>query len=147
MRVAKITAEVTHNHQEGIKGAQAVAVAIFLARKDKSKEEIRNVITNLFGYDLHMTCDEIRPYYGFNESCQETVPQALVAFLDSNDFEDAIRLCVSLGGDADTMGAITGAVASAYYKTIPNNIADFVIQKLPPEFCEIIDKFNEKYNN
>ena len=136
---AKASAEVSHNHPEGIKGAQATAAAIFLARTGKSKEEIRTYISTTFGYDLNRTCEEIRPTYHFEASCQETVPQSIIAFLDSKDFEDAIRLTISLGGDADTMGAITGAIAAAYYKVIPDNMYQFVWDKLPDDMKAIIN--------
>ena len=142
---AKRSAEVTHNHPEGIKGAQATAAAIFLARTGKSKEEIREYITLEFDYDMRKTCDEIRPTYNHKSSCQETVPQSVIAFLESKDYEDAIRLAVSLGGDADTMGAITGAIAIAYYKEMPDEIYDFAMRKLPPDLKEITLKFEKKY--
>lgn len=145
LRVAKISAEVTHNHPEGIKGAQAVASAIFQARHGSSKEEIREYITRTFGYHLHRTCEEIRPDYHFQDSCQETVPQSILAFLDSKDYEDAVRLTVSLGGDADTMGAITGAIAAAYYKTMADEIHDFVMKLLPDDLKEIVLRFNGRY--
>lgn len=138
---AQTSAEVTHNHPEGIKGAQATAAAIFLARSGKSKADIKEYIVTSFGYKLDRTCDEIRPNYHFEASCQETVPQAITAFLDSKDFEDAIRLTVSLGGDADTMGAITGAIAAAYYKEIPDELYNFVWDKLPVDMKEIICKW------
>ncbi len=128
MEVAKETAMATHNHEEGIKGAQAVAAAIFLARKSywpddfadydddrKKRERIKKFIEETFGYDLNRTCDEIRPTYGFDESCQGTVPEAIIAFLESKDYEDAVRLAVSLGGDSDTLACITGGIAQAYY--------------------------------
>lgn len=145
LHVAQISAEITHNHPEGIKGAQATAAAIFLARNNSSKEEIRQYITNTFGYNLNYTCDDIRSKYSFEGSCQETVPQSLVAFLDSNSFEDAIRLTISLGGDADTMGAITGAVAAAYYKNIPHVLVDFTLNTIPHDLRKIIDKFETTY--
>ena len=109
------SAIVTHNHPEGIKGAQAVAAAIFWARTGIGKAQIKENITRQFGYDLSQSCDQIRPYYHFNESCQETVLQAITAFLESDDFEHAIRLAVSLGGDSDTLAAITGSIAEAYH--------------------------------
>ena len=137
-RVAKISAEITHNHPEGIKGAQATAAAIFLARTGKSKEEIRNYISTTYGYDLARTCDEIRPVYGWEASCQGTVPEAIVAFLDSTNFESAIRLAVSLGGDSDTLACITGGIAEAFYKEIPKDIAKTMWDKLPETFKEII---------
>ena len=112
---AALSARVTHNHPEGIKGAQATAAAIFLARTGYEKCDIQQYITERFGYDLEQNCDEIRPGYRFNETCQETVPQAIIAFLESKDFEDAIRNAISLGGDSDTLAAITGSIAEAAY--------------------------------
>ena len=120
-KYAEISAAVTHNHPEGIKGAQATAAAIFLARKGKTKEEIKAYIENKYGYNLNRSLDEIRPNYRFNESCQETVPEAIIAFLESVDFEDAIRNAISLGGDSDTFAAITGSIAEAAYY-IPKEI-------------------------
>ena len=108
LHLAKLTAEVTHNHPEGIKGAQATAAAMFLASTGSSKADIRTYVEREFGYDLSRSCDEIRPDYHHVESCQETVPQAITAFLESADFEDALRTAVSLGGDSDTLAAITG---------------------------------------
>ncbi len=145
LKVAKITAEVTHNHPEGIKGAQATAAAIFMARRGTTKEEIRQYITDAFNYDLNRTCDEIRPAYGFDGSCQGTVPESIIAFLESKDYEDALRLCISLGGDADTMGAITGAIAGAYYHQMPYSSYTFAIEKLPDNIKEVIRKFDQEY--
>ena len=113
--VARWTAEVTHNHPEGIKGAEATASAIFLARTGASKEEIRSYIIEEFRYDLSRTCDEIRPEYSHVESCQQTVPEAITAFLEGEDFEDVIRTAVSLGGDCDTLTCIAGGIAEAFY--------------------------------
>lgn len=113
--VARATANVTHNHPEGIKGAEATASAIYMARNGSSKEEIKEYIEREFHYDLSRTLDNIRPYYHHVESCQETVPEAIIAFLESKDFEDAVRNAVSLGGDTDTLGAITGSIAEAFY--------------------------------
>ncbi|HRP88885.1 MAG TPA: ADP-ribosylglycohydrolase family protein [Edaphocola sp.] len=146
MEVAKQSAEVTHNHPEGIKGAQATATAIFLARQGKSKQEIKDYITRTFKYNLDFTLDEIRPTYKFDVTCQGSVPQAIVAFLESSDFESAIRLAISIGGDSDTIACITGGIASAYYKEIPTVIIDFVVDKLPSEYIEIMNKFDEKYD-
>ena len=115
LHFAEQSAIVTHNHPEGIKGAQAVAAAIFWVRTGMGKAQIKENITRQFGYDLSQSCDQIRPHYHFNESCQETVPQAVTAFLESDDFEHAIRLAVSLGGDSDTLAAIIGSIAEAYY--------------------------------
>lgn len=137
-RVAAISAEITHNHPEGIKGAQATAAAIFLARTGKNKEEIRNYISTTYGYNLARTCDDIRPVYHWESSCQGTVPEAIVAFLDSTDFESAIRLAVSLGGDSDTLACITGGIAEAFYKEIPADIAKTMWNKLPETFKEIL---------
>lgn len=142
MEVAKQSAEVTHNHREGIKGAQATAVAIFLARQGKTKQEIKEFITSTFSYNLDFSLDEIRATYTFDVTCQGSVPQAIVAFLESFDFESAIRLAISIGGDSDTIACITGGIASAYYKHIPAEIIDFVLGKLPSEYIEIIYKFN-----
>ena len=142
---AKESAEVTHNHPEGIKGAQAVAACIYLARTGKSKQEIKEYIESTFGYDLSRSCEEIRPDYVFSETCQESVPESIIAFLDSTSFEDAIRLAVSLGGDADTMGAITGSIAEAYYKEIPEEIKKEVLERLPEEFIDVMERFHEKF--
>lgn len=143
LEVAKETAIVTHNHPEGIKGAQATAAAIYLARTGKSKQDIKQYIEATFSYDLGRTCDEIRPFYRFNESCQGTVPEAIIAFLDSSDFEDAIRLAVSLGGDSDTLACITGGIAEAFYG-IPEDIEKQVFDKLPGTFQKVIKEFKNK---
>ena len=139
------TASVTHNHPEGIKGAQAIAACVFLARTGKTKQEIKEYIETTFGYDLSRTCDEIRPGYKFNETCQGSVPEAIVAFLDSHDFEDAIRLAISLGGDSDTIGAMTGAIAEAFYGEVPEAIAEEVLTRLPNDFIEIMLQFSQKF--
>lgn len=143
LEVAKETAVVTHNHPEGIKGAQATAAAIYLARTGKSKQDIKQYIETTFSYDLGRTCDEIRPFYRFNESCQGTVPEAMIAFLDSSDFENAIRLAVSLGGDSDTLACITGGIAEAFYG-IPEDIEKQVSDKLPDTFQKVIKEFKNK---
>jgi ADP-ribosylglycohydrolase len=137
--LGKRSAEITHNHPEGIKGAQAVAVAIYLAHKREKKEYIRDCIEDLFKYDLRHTCDEIRPDYRWEASCQGTVPPALIAFFDSHDFESAIRLAVSLGGDSDTLACITGGIAHAYYEAIPEWIISEMRARLPQAFWNIID--------
>lgn len=142
---AKMSAEVTHNHPEGIKGAQATSLAIFFARKNKDKEFIRTEISKRFTYDLNRTIDMIRPNYFFDVSCQGTVPEAIIAFLDSDDYEHAVRLAVSLGGDADTLACITGAIAEAYYKGVPEHISSAVMKIIPQEFIEITNQFREKY--
>jgi ADP-ribosylglycohydrolase len=143
LEIAKRSAEITHNHPEGIKGAQATAAAIFLARTGKSKQEIKDYITKNFGYDLDRTCAQIRSTYSFDGSCQGTVPEAIIAFLESNDFESAIRLGVSLGGDTDTLVCITGGIAEAYYKEIPQWIVDKILSMIPQEFKEILGGFNK----
>ena len=143
-RVAGLSAAITHNHPEGIKGAQSTAAAIFMARNGSSKEEIRSYITEKYGYNLNRTCDEIRPVYGWEGSCQGTVPEAMVAFFDSTDFESAIRLAVSLGGDSDTLACITGGIAEAFYKEIPDDIALTEWNLLPEDFKEILKKMETK---
>ncbi|WP_455667159.1 ADP-ribosylglycohydrolase family protein [Phocaeicola sp.] len=142
LRVAKETAIITHNHPEGIKGAQAVAGAIFLARNEKSKEYIKEFVEKSFGYDLNRNCDDIRLNYEFDESCQGTVPEAIIAFLESRDFEDAIRLAVSLGGDSDTLACITGGIAEAFYKYgMPCGIRDKVRILLDDDLWRIVEEF------
>ena len=137
-RVAAISAAITHNHPEGIKGAQATAASIFLARIGKSKEEIRDYVEKTYGYDLHMSWEYWHPIYGWEDSCQGTVPQAIIAFLDSTGFEDAIRKAVSLGGDSDTLACITGGIAEAFYGGVPDEMADIVMAKLPRVFKRIL---------
>ena len=141
--VARATAEVSHNHPEGIKGAEATVSAIYLARTGRSKQEIKDYIENEFGYDLSRTCDEIRPNYYHDESCQKTVPEAITAFLEGESFEDVIRTAVSLGGDRDTLTAITGSIAAAYYD-IPEVIKENAVKRLPTEFVKILKAFEEK---
>lgn len=145
LSAAKQSAEVTHNHPEGIKGAQATAASIYLARTGKSKQEIRKFVEDTFGYDLDRTCDDIRKTYGFDVTCQGTVPESIIAFMESTDYESAIRLTVSLNGDADTMGAITGGIAEAFYKEIPAHIEEEVMKRLPDEFIEVMKRFYKKY--
>ncbi len=140
LSTAEVTASITHDHPEGIKGAVSVAHAMYIARTEHNKELLRDVIQSQYGYDLQTTCDEIRPNNMFNETCQGTVPQAIVAFLDSTDFEDAIRNAVSLGGDSDTLAAITGGIAEAYYG-VPDNLKQMAMSYLPNEFRQIIDRF------
>ncbi|MDR2710612.1 MAG: ADP-ribosylglycohydrolase family protein [Burkholderiales bacterium] len=145
MDEAKKSAAVTHNHPEGIKGAQAVAAAVYLARTGKSKGEIKTFITQIFQYDLDRKLNDIRPDYAFDVSCQGSVPEAIIAFLESADFENAIRLAISLGGDSDTIACITGGIAEAYYKTIPDEIIDNVLRRLPDGLIKVIEAFSEKY--
>ncbi|MBD2459934.1 ADP-ribosylglycohydrolase family protein [Oscillatoria sp. FACHB-1407] len=141
LQEAKRSAAVTHNHAEGIKGAQATAAAIFLGRTGHSKAEIRSYVETTFGYDLSRTLNDIRPVYEFNESCQGTVPEAIIAFLESTDFEDAIRNAVSLGGDSDTLTCITGGIAEAFYGGVPEAIAQTVLERLDPPLRYITETF------
>ena len=139
LELSKRSAEITHNHPEGIKGAQATAAAIWMARHNATKEEIKEYITDKFGYDLNRDCNDIRPDYYFDVSCQGTVPEAIIAFLDSWDFESAIRLAVSLGGDSDTLTCITGGIAEAFYKEIPEPIIAEMRNRLDTDWWDIIN--------
>lgn len=141
---AKESAECTHNHPEGIKGAQATALAIFMARMGADKEEIRATIEHEIDYDLHFDCDEIRPTYTWGGTCQDSVPQAIVAFLDGTDFEDCIRYAISIGGDSDTIGCITGSIAEAYYG-VPRDIRKRATEYLPKSFKEVLHDFESRY--
>jgi len=144
MLEAKKSAEVTHNHPEGIKGAQATTTAIFFARTGKGKDDIKDFIIDRFGYNLNRKIDDIRPDYEFDVSCQSSVPEAIIAFLESTDFENAIRLAVSLGGDSDTIACITGGIAEAFYRNIPDKITNKVLSFLPEELIRIIEEFSIK---
>ena len=145
LKEAKKSAQVTHNHPEGIKGAQAVALAIFLARSGKSKKAIKSEIIHRFGYHLDRKIDDIRPHYHFDVSCQGSVPESIIAFLEGENFEDTIRKGVSLGGDSDTIACIAGGIAQAFYRDIPQEIVSNVRKRLPESFLHIIDKFCERY--
>lgn len=140
-KYAAITAEVTHDHPEGIKGAQAIAAAIFLARQGHLKFDILNYISIRYGYDFSRGCDDIRPTYRHNESCQETVPQALTAFYEGESFEDVLRLAVSLGGDSDTLTAIAASVAEAYYG-VPGDIWFAALTHLDEGMLRTVSRFN-----
>jgi ADP-ribosylglycohydrolase len=140
---AKRSAEVTHNHPEGIKGAQAAAAAIFLARTGKGKEEIKEYIEGTFHYNLSRKLDDIRPEYEFDETCQGSVPEAIMSFLESENFEDAIRNAISIGGDSDTIACITGGIAEAYYGGVPREIAEKVMQILDERFNRVLKQFYE----
>jgi ADP-ribosyl-[dinitrogen reductase] hydrolase len=142
---ARRSAEVSHNHPEGIKGAQATALAVFLAHHRESKESIRHEITQHFGYNLQRTIADIRPRYRFDVSCQGTVPEAIIAFLESKDYVEAIRNAISLGGDSDTLACIAGGIAQAFYQEIPDSILKTVYSMLPEEFIAIIKTFNHTY--
>lgn len=143
---AKSSSTITHNHPEGVKGAQAVASAIYLARTGKDKGEIKDYIENSFNYDLNQGYDSIRPGYKFDSSCQGSVPFSIISFLESKNYEDAVRLAISLGGDADTMGAITGSIAAAYYKEIPDEIYSFAMENLPECLRIIVEEFDSVFS-
>ena len=140
--VARATANVTHNHPEGIKGAEATASAIYMARNGSSKEEIKEYIEKEFHYNLDRTLDEIRPGYHMDETCQRTVPEAIIAFLESKDFEDAVRNAVSLGGDTDTLGAITGSIAEAFYGIPAVLIAECKSRIDKGMMTDVLDEFD-----
>ena len=141
-RMARLSAEVSHNHPEGIKGAEATASAIFLARTGSTKEQIKEYIGQVFEYSLVLTCDEIRPNYHHVESCQETVPEAITAFLEGESFEDVIRTAVSLGGDSDTLTCIAGSLAEGYYG-VPDELKRECKNRLPADLKEILEKFEK----
>ena len=146
LREVELSCLPTHNHIEGIKGAGALATAIFLAKQNRDKEEIRSFIAENFGYDMDRTVEEIRPEYKFDVTCQGSVPESIIAFLDSEDFEDSIRLACSLGGDVDTQAAMTGSIAEAYYG-IPFHITETVFADyLPTEFIHIVKDFYSTHN-
>ncbi|MCP3851352.1 MAG: ADP-ribosylglycohydrolase family protein [Gammaproteobacteria bacterium] len=144
---AKYYASFTHNHPEGIKGAQATSAAIFLARNGASKEEIKEYAVKQFHYDLTKSLDAIRPDYKFDVSCQGTVPQAITAFYESVDYEDAIRNAVSIGGDSDTLACITGGIAEAFYKKVPDDIKNTAVNILDDELLLVVDAFYQEYIN
>lgn len=141
-RLARLSAAVTHNHPEGIKGAEAVASAIFLARQGSTKEAMRAFISETFGYDLSRSCDDIRPMYTFNETCQGTVPEAITAFLEGENFEDVIRTAVTLGGDCDTLTCIAGSIAEAFYG-VPQKLVDACRARLPEDMLAVVDHFQQ----
>ena len=141
-RMARLSSEVTHNHPEGIKGAEATASAIFLGRIGKSKAEIKAYIQENFDYDLSRTCDEIRPTYRHVESCQETVPEAITAFLEGDSFEDVIRTAVSLGGDCDTLTCIAGSIAEGFYG-VPEGLKAECRNRIPEGFRDVLDRVSE----
>lgn len=146
LKNAAISANVTHSHVEGLKGAQATASAIFMARKGCTKEDIRLFVSNTFGYNLQRHSDDIRPDYSFHVSCQKSVPESIISFLDSTSFEDCIRIAVSLGGDSDTMAAIAGSIAEPFYKVIPKELGDICVSRMSQEMIDIYNEFNEKYD-
>jgi ADP-ribosylglycohydrolase len=140
LALAALTASVSHNHPEGVKGAQAIATSMFLCKQGKSKEEIKDYVESTFGYNLHRTIAEIRPWYEFDVSCQGSAPEAIIAFLEGNSFEEVIRLAISLGGDSDTIGAMAGAIAACMY-SIPDEIAERCDKILTEDLRDIKDRF------
>lgn len=146
LHFAKVSAECTHNHPEGIKGAQATALCVFMARSKVGKDIIRSTIEEEFGYDLRLSCDDIRKTYTWGATCQDTVPQAITAFLDSDSFEDAIRNAISIGGDSDTLACITGSIAEPYYG-IPYDIYKKGMTYLPKHLKEIVLAFECRFGN
>jgi ADP-ribosylglycohydrolase len=145
LREAQKSAEPTHNHPDGIKGAQATASSIFLARGGAGKEEIKTYVESHFNYDLNEPLDQIRTDYKFDETCPGSVPQAIRAFLESNDYEDAIRKAISIGGDSDTIACIAGGIAEAFYKKVPRDIVERVKQILDQRLNHIVSEFTIKY--
>lgn len=142
LALAALTACVSHDHPEGVKGAQAIAASVFLCKQGKSKQEIKEYVEQTFGYNLHRTITEIRPNYYFDVSCQGSVPEAIIAFLEGNSFEEVIRLAISIGGDSDTIGAMAGAIAACRYP-IPENIAERCDSLLTDDLRDIKDRFCE----
>lgn len=144
LQLARKSAEVTHNHPEGIKGAQATAAAIHLALSGR-RDEIKDYVEREFGYDLSRDYDEIKAHYSFDVTCQGSVPESIIAFLGSDSYESTIRRAVSLGGDADTQGAIAGGIAAAYYGEIPEHILSEVRDRLPEDMLRILDEFQARF--
>lgn len=145
LRKAEEYSRPTHDHSEGIRGAQAVAAAVYLGRQGGSKEELRDLVTARFGYDLSRSLAEIRPAYRFDVSCQGTVPQAIRAFLEARDFEEALRLAVSLGGDSDTLACITGAIAQAFFGGVPEPISGRALSFLDEPLRQVTLAFEERF--
>jgi len=141
LEVAKQSADCTHNHPEGVQGAQAVALAVWLARQQVSKEEIRRRVAEVTGYDLSRSLQQIRPEYGWSASCRDSVPEAITCFLEADDYEHAVRNVLSLGGDADTMGAMAGAIAAAFWGGVPRGIADECVRRLPVDVMDAVNHF------
>ncbi|MEQ8201206.1 MAG: ADP-ribosylglycohydrolase family protein [Syntrophomonadaceae bacterium] len=145
IKEAKRSAAVTHNHPEGIKGAQAIASAIYWARRGQGKPFIREQVQVRFGYDLSPTLDQIRPDYDFDQTCSGSVPQAIIAFLESDDYEDCIRKAISLGGDSGTIACMAGGIAEAYYRFIPGHIVEKVGRILDPDLAKVINQFQSRF--
>lgn len=146
LHMAKLTAEVTHDHVEGIKGAQAIAAAIYLARKWQDKGIIKGYLSSTFHYDLDRTLDDIRPGYAFDVTCQGSVPEAVIAFLESDSYEDAVRKAVSLGGDADTQACMAGAIAEAFYGDVPEAFRTTALDRLPADLRAIADRYDKFFD-
>ena len=142
---AKQSADITHNHPEGIRGAQATALAICLSRMETTKQEIKTEIENRFNYNLNLNLEELRKDYRFNESCQDTVPQAIFTFLVSDNFEDSIRKAIYIGGDSDTLACINGSIAEAYYKGVPKEISDQVFLRLDNFLTNVVKEFENNF--
>lgn len=142
---AERSAAATHDHPEGIRGAQAAALAVFLARRGTQRPEIKRELETRFGYDLSRTIEEIRPRYGFDVSCQGSVPEALIAFLETDSLESAVRMAISLGGDADTQAAIAGGAAGAAEGGLTAEIEEEVRRRLPEEMREVMDDFRARW--
>ena len=142
---AEASAIVTHNHPEGIRGAQATALCIFLARQGESKAVIRQEVTTRFGYDLARSIDALRPHYRFDVTCQGSVPESIICFLEATDYEDAIRNAISLGGDADTMACIAGSIAEAFFGEVSDTIADFALERLDERCREVYERFAARH--
>jgi len=145
LRQAKLSAEISHNHPEGIKGAQAVALAIFMARTGASKSEVKVEIMHRFGYNLNRKLDQIRPDYSFDVSCAGSVPESIICFLEADSWEEAVRNAVSLGGDSDTMACMAGGIAEAYFGPLPETIQQTVRSYIPVEMLPIVDRFYRTY--
>lgn len=145
LEAAEQSAAITHDHPEGIRGAQAIAASVFLARQGADKEEIRDYVESTFFYDLNESLDSIRTWYRFDVSCQGSVPQAITAFLESHDFEDAVRKAISLGGDSDTIACMAGAIAEAHYGGVPEPIAAEVAVRLDPPLLQVVELFRARY--
>jgi ADP-ribosylglycohydrolase len=145
LREARSSAAATHNHPEGVKGAQAIAFAVYSARRGATKKQIRVGTARRFGYNMDRSLDEIRPHYTFDVSCQGSVPEAILAFLESDNFEHAVRLAVSLGGDSDTLAAMAGGIAHAFYRTIPPHIAEEVLGRLPAPLADVVRAFERRF--
>ena len=144
--LAEKSAAVTHNHPEGIKGAQSVAAAMFLARTGKSKQEIEEYVESVFGYNLSLTTDQIRPDYKFDVSCQGSVPESIICFLESDNFVHALQLAISIGGDTDTIACITGGIAEAFYREIPDELVDFAKIRLFEPMKAVIAEFRKSFS-